>query len=85
MNQKAEEVLMTVGGEPFITREEFERISKEPGAPKDYTYDQYVADSMETADEAYEREKAEWIAANQQATPEEYTQAMRRLADELGV
>ena len=33
----------------------------------------------------YERRKAAWIAENPQATPEEYQQAMRRIAKECGV
>lgn len=33
----------------------------------------------------YERLKAEWIAANPNATPAEYTQAMREIARKCGV
>lgn len=33
----------------------------------------------------YERLKAKWIAAHPQATPQQYTQAMRDIARRLGI
>lgn len=36
-------------------------------------------------DRMYEAAKQEWIAAHPTATPEEYQQAMRAIAERLGV
>jgi hypothetical protein len=47
--------LPLVGGGFFISREQFELDSKHPGAPKDYTYDDFMADSMETEEEYNQR------------------------------
>jgi len=33
----------------------------------------------------YERLKRQWVRDNPEATPEEYTAAMRRIADECGI
>lgn len=33
----------------------------------------------------YERRKAEWVARNPDATPQQYQQAMKRIAKELGI
>lgn len=85
MDQKGEDVLITVSGRPFITREEFNRSLSEHGAPQDYSYDEYVKDSTETAEECYERMKWDFIAENPNATPEEYTAEMRRISDWCGV
>lgn len=37
--------MLMVSGEKFITREEFNKRAESPGAPKDYTYNEYVDDS----------------------------------------
>ena len=43
--------LPLVGGGFFISREQFELDSKDSDAPQDYTYDDYMRDSMETEEE----------------------------------
>ena len=35
--------------------------------------------------QAYEAAKRAWIAANPNATPEQYAEAMRAIADRLGI
>jgi hypothetical protein len=44
-----------VNGEEFITREAFDLALAEDGAPKDYTYDEYVRDCTESAEDCIER------------------------------
>jgi hypothetical protein len=39
--------LPLVGGGFFISREQFELDAQHPDAPKGYSYDQYILDSME--------------------------------------
>lgn len=39
--------VVTVGGKPFISRQEFNLTSVHHDAPKDYSYDDYVIDSMD--------------------------------------
>lgn len=43
--------LPLVGGGFFISREQFDLDASQPGAPADYSYDQYVLDSMEEAED----------------------------------
>lgn len=49
--KKYDESLPLVGGGFFISREQFELDSKDSDAPQDYTYDDYMRDSMETEEE----------------------------------
>lgn len=44
--------LPLVGGGFFISREQFELDASQHGAPADYSYDQYVLDSMEEVEDA---------------------------------
>lgn len=38
--------MRTYGGDPFISRAAFNEANKLPGAPKDYSYDEYVMDCI---------------------------------------
>lgn len=40
---------------------------------------------VRSADERYELEKRQWASAHPEATPAEYSAAMRRIAEECGV
>lgn len=58
--KSAKETIYCVDGTPFISREEFDKSLSHPDAPKDYSYDDYVADSQPTVESiGVELEQAE--------------------------